>query len=208
MRSMGTKQEYLDALPAWDGVERIDTMLVDYLGSNNSRYVREVSRNMMLSAVACALDGTMVSPVIPLLVSHKPCGKSVFLRKLGSGYSEVMIGNITEKRLNRLAENLLVEMMAEGDALGSGCRNCRFLPVMTYNMMPDVGGSRRIMPVRVGRTDTGLAYVAEQKEIDQLWAEALAAFKNGEMPYAGAYDAEGRKEEEKPIIKRHPFGID
>ena len=30
-----TKQEYLQSLPKWDGVKRIDTMLRDYLGADS-----------------------------------------------------------------------------------------------------------------------------------------------------------------------------
>jgi hypothetical protein len=36
--------QYLDALPDWDGIQRVDTLLVDYFGAEDSKYTRAVTR--------------------------------------------------------------------------------------------------------------------------------------------------------------------
>src|SRR5690606_5171787 len=44
-------REYLEGL-TWDGQERIDTLLIDYLGAEDSCYTRAVTRKHMAAAVA------------------------------------------------------------------------------------------------------------------------------------------------------------
>lgn len=48
----------------------------------------------------------------------------------------------------------------------------------------------------------------DQEEADQLWAEAVAAYKRGEKPKGRITDIHGMKEETKPIPKKYPYGIE
>ena len=43
--------DYLNGLPAWDGTERVDSLLVDYLGASDNHYTREVTRRTLIAAV-------------------------------------------------------------------------------------------------------------------------------------------------------------
>lgn len=45
-------KEYLEGLPAWDGKKRLDTLLIDYLGAEDSTYTRAVMRKTLVAAVA------------------------------------------------------------------------------------------------------------------------------------------------------------
>ena len=49
-------RDYLNSLPAWDGVQRLDTLLVDYLGADDSEYVRAVTRKTLVAAVARVME--------------------------------------------------------------------------------------------------------------------------------------------------------
>lgn len=208
MNPAKTKRDYLNGLPAWDGKKRIDTMLVDYLGARDSAYVREVSRNMMITAVARSLDDDCCGSIAPLLVGPAACGKSTFIQKLGSGYSEA-VETVKGKTQRMLAKNLLAEVCGMDRSVAEMIhRSEPFLPVLTANALPDSFAGRRICPVHVGIHDTGRAFTAEQDEIDQLWAEAAAAYKGGEKPYVGTHDVEGRRAEEKPIPRKYPYGIE
>ena len=208
MSSAKTKQEYLKTLPKWDGVKRIDTMLIDYLGARDSAYVREVGRNMMITAVARSLDEDGCSAIAPLLIDPPACGKSTFIQKLGSGYSETVV-SVGAKTPRMLEKNLLVEVCGYDRCFMEMIhRNEPFLPILTANALPENFFSRRICPVHVCIHDSGRAFTVEQDEIDQLWAEATAAYQGGEKPYVGTRDAEGRSVEEQPIPKKHPYGID
>ena len=44
-------REYLSGL-VWDGVPRLDTLFIDYLGADDSSYTRAVTRKMFVAAVA------------------------------------------------------------------------------------------------------------------------------------------------------------
>lgn len=45
-------RDYLNGLPEWDGELRLDTLLVDYLGAEDTPYVRAVTRKTLVAAVA------------------------------------------------------------------------------------------------------------------------------------------------------------
>ena len=204
-----TKQEYLRGLPKWDGVKRIDTMLRDYLGAADSAYAREVSREMMISAVAKGMDECRVASLTPLLVGPSRTGKSTFIQRLCGGFSESLNAKPTVETVRKEIGNLMVEVNELSREVSEMIRrDYPFVIVITYNAMPGVTGNRRICPVRVGRTDSGRAFVMGQEEVDQLWAEAMAAYKHGERPKGRISDVYGMKEETKPIPKKYPYGIE
>ena len=209
-KTMKTKQEYLAALPKWDGVQRIDTMLRDYLGAADSEYVRAVSRNMMLTAIAKVKGDKPFCGNTPLLIGPSFCGKSVFIQKLGSGYSGLLTLPPTPRVIKALESNLIVELCGDSKADRDAVKTVApFLWVATTNQDICEGfTSRRICPVHVHRTDTGAAFVMEQDEVDLLWAEAIAAYEAGEEPYQGIGQYEGCEEECKPIPKKYPYGIE
>ena len=45
-------KDFLDGLPTWDAVPRVDALLIDYLGAEDSKYTRIVTRKLMCAAVA------------------------------------------------------------------------------------------------------------------------------------------------------------
>ncbi|WP_303015390.1 virulence-associated E family protein [Holdemania massiliensis] len=80
-RRFSSVLEYLEPLE-WDGVARIETLLVDYLGAEDSAYTREAMKNTLVGAVAriyrpgCKMDNALV------LIGLQGLGKSTFIRKL------------------------------------------------------------------------------------------------------------------------------
>ena len=40
-------KEYLNSLPNWDGIERLDLLLIDYLGAEDNKYSRAVLRKTL-----------------------------------------------------------------------------------------------------------------------------------------------------------------
>ncbi len=208
-KTMKTREEYLDGLPKWDGVKRIDTMLRDYLGAADRKYVREVSREMMLSAVSKTMDECHVVTLTPLLVGPSRIGKSTFLQRLCGGYCDGLNSRPTTGMVRNMTGNLLLEVNELSREVFEMIRyDHPFLIVITYNVMPVITGNHRICPVHVGRTDSGRAFVMDQEEADQLWAEAMDAYKRGERPKDRICDIHGMKEETKPMPKKYPYGIE
>lgn len=84
-------RDYLDNLPAWDGVQRIDTLLVDYLGADNTDYVRAVTRKTLIAAVRRIYrPGTKFDTVL-ILSGPQGTGKSTLFAKLaGDWFSDAL----------------------------------------------------------------------------------------------------------------------
>ena len=82
-RSYHPIREYLASLPPWDGVPRVDTLLIDYLGSPDNPYVRTVTRKTLVAAVrridrpGCKHDSMLV------LSGPQGIGKSTLIARLG-----------------------------------------------------------------------------------------------------------------------------
>lgn len=209
-KTMKTRDKFLEDLPKWDGEKRIDNILCHYLGAAESQYVRAVSRNMMLTAVAKVKGEEPFCGNTPLLIGPAGCGKSVFIEKLGRGYSALMSMVPTPRVIKALSGNLVVEMNPEfKDDTDVLKRQLPFLVVCTTNRdFEERFYGRRICPVHVHRTDTGAAFVMENSEVDMLWAEAVEAYESGERPYQGIGSFDGADEESMPIPRKYPYGIE
>lgn len=79
-------KEYLDNLPEWDGTKRIDTILTDYLGAEDSEYTRAVIRKTLAAAVARIYQpGTKFDSVL-ILNGPQGIGKSTLFAKLAGAW--------------------------------------------------------------------------------------------------------------------------
>lgn len=97
--------EYLDALPAWDEVPRIETLLIDYFGAEDSAYTRAVIKKTMAAAVARIYrPGTKFDSVL-ILNGPQGIGKSTFFAKLaGDWFSDSL--TLTDMKDKSGAEKL------------------------------------------------------------------------------------------------------
>jgi len=77
---------YLDSLPEWDGIKRVDTILTDYLGAEDSGYTRAVIRKTLAAAVARIYQpGTKFDSVL-ILNGPQGIGKSTLFAKLAGAW--------------------------------------------------------------------------------------------------------------------------
>lgn len=82
-RSYHPIREFIGALPEWDGIPRVDTLLVDYLGAADNAYVRSVTRKTLCAAVARVLTPGIKFDSMPVLNGPQGVGKSTLIAKLG-----------------------------------------------------------------------------------------------------------------------------
>jgi len=75
-------REYLDSLPEWDGKERLDTLLVRYLGADDNTYTREVIRKALTAAVARIYEPGIKFDYMVVLVGPQGAGKSTFFERI------------------------------------------------------------------------------------------------------------------------------
>ncbi|WMI82355.1 virulence-associated E family protein [Anaerotignum sp. MB30-C6] len=85
-RSYHPIKEYLDHLPEWDGIDRVETLLIDYFNATDNSYTRAVTRKMMVAAVARIYHpGTKFDSVL-ILNGPQGIGKSTFFAKLAGDW--------------------------------------------------------------------------------------------------------------------------
>lgn len=75
-------RDYLNALPAWDGEPRLDTLLCDYLGAEDSELNRAMTRKHFVAAVARVMFPGKKYDYILTLIGPEGIGKTTFVRNL------------------------------------------------------------------------------------------------------------------------------
>lgn len=74
--------EYLESLK-WDGIQRLDAMLIDYLNCPDEDYTREITRKTFVAAVKRIYEPGCKFDNILAIVGEQGCGKSTLVRKMG-----------------------------------------------------------------------------------------------------------------------------
>lgn len=98
-------REYFSSLPPWDGKRRVETLLVEYLGAEDSAYTRAVTRKTLAAAVARIYrPGTKFDSVL-ILNGPQGIGKSTLFGKLGKEWFSDSL-TLTDMRDKAAAEKL------------------------------------------------------------------------------------------------------
>jgi len=205
-------KEYLDSL-MWDGVERINTLFIDYLGAEDNSYVRTVTKKILVASVARVFRPGCKFDNMPVLSGPQGLGKSTIIKKLGREWYSDSLTTVNGKEAYEQLQGVWIiemgEMMATKKAdieatkhflsktediyrVAYGRRTSRFprqcVFIGTTNdreFLRDKTGNRRFWPIDVGiiTRKKNVFKDLTQYEIDQIWAEALELWKVGENLY-------------------------
>lgn len=98
-RSYHPIREYLKRLPTWDGIPRVDTLLIDYLGADNNDYVKAVTRKTLCAAVCRVLNPGCKFDSMLVLNGPQGIGKSTLIARLaGEWFSDSLSLNDTKDK--------------------------------------------------------------------------------------------------------------
>ena len=98
-------REFIESLPEWDKVPRVDTLLVDYLGASDSAYVRAVTRKTLCAAISRVLRAGCKFDSMLVLNGPQGVGKSTLIAKLaGEWFSDSL--NLGDTKDKTAAEKL------------------------------------------------------------------------------------------------------
>ena len=201
-------RDYLESL-VWDGMPRLDTLLIDYLGADDTPYVRAATRKTLTAGVARIYEPGVKFDSILVLNGPQGIGKSTFFARLGKKwYSDSLtIADMKDKtapeklqgywllEISELAgmKKMDVETVKSfitrtddkyrqsyGVSVESHPRSCIIVGTTNSDggFLRDITGNRRFWPVRV--SGSSILHPWDMKDIDQIWAEAVCAYRNGE----------------------------
>jgi predicted P-loop ATPase len=101
----------------WDGVPRMETLFIRYLGTEDNTYFREAARLFLIAAVARLYEPGHKFDYVPILEGHQGVGKSSFAETLAYGF----FGNLNAAMddLPRLGDNMSGNVIMEIPELSS-----------------------------------------------------------------------------------------
>ena len=88
-----------------DGVKRVDTLLVKYLGAEDNIYTREATRKTLVAAVARTMNPGIKFDTVLVLNGPQGIGKSTLFSKLGGKFFSDSL-SISDMRDKTAAEKL------------------------------------------------------------------------------------------------------
>ncbi len=199
-------REWFESLPKWDGIPRIESLLVHYFAAKDTAFVRAVGRNLMIAAVARIFQPGCKHDHVVVFEGSQGIGKSTSISTLfGETWTTTSRSDISSKdfvsgilgfwavelsELNALRRSQVEAIKAVVSALEDDIRlpyrrDTKRYPrqavfIATTNedsYLKDSTGNRRFWPIRCGgKIDLG----GIRRDRDLLWTEALHRFRQGE----------------------------
>lgn len=204
-------RNYLSGL-VWDGVPRVDTLLTDYLGAEDTAYTRASIRKVLVAAVARVFRPGVKFDCMIILAGNQGIGKSTFWKNLGlnwysdslstfegkeasellQGYWIIEVGELAG--LNRSEMNTIKGFLSKQEDIYRAPYGRRTIPhprrcilVGTTNdteFLRDKTGNRRFWPIDLGKQRvTKNVWKDMPLEVSQIWAEAVDMYKKAEPLY-------------------------
>ncbi len=204
-------KQYLDSL-TWDGTERVDTLLVDYMGAENTPYVRAVTRKTLCAAVARIYEPGVKFDSMLVLNGPQGMGKSTFYALLGKEWfsDSLSIADMRDKTAAEKLQGYWILEIAEMNgikkvdvetvksfisrqddkfrqAYGTVVESHPRSNIIVGSSNADSGFLRDITGNRrfwpVEVTGRGKHHPWELVDVDQVWAEAIERYRAGEELY-------------------------
>lgn len=200
-------QEYLKSL-SWDGIPRVDTAFIDYLGAADSIYTREAANIMFAAAVYRVFEPGIKFDLVITVIGPQGTGKSTFFKKLGrSWFSDTFTTFQGKEAFEQIQGVWMLEMgelsglrKADIEAVKSFIskgedmyrpaygrtvevypRQCIFVGTTNEpDFLLDPTGNRRFIPIDSHpEKATKSIFDDLDNEVDQLWAEAYQIYLTG-----------------------------
>lgn len=204
-------KDYLTALE-WDKTPRLDTVLSDYLGADDTPYTRAVARKSLTAAVARVMQPGCKYDYVPVFVGPQGIGKSTFLATLGKSWFSDSLQSFEGKEAAEMIQGVWINELGEmtgytrsetntikqflskrediyrqayGRRTGRYPRKCVFFGTCNqFEFLKDLTGNRRFWPVDVGKHKPKKDIWNDlPAEVDQIWAEAVMRWRIGEPLY-------------------------
>ncbi|MYL41806.1 virulence-associated protein E [Virgibacillus massiliensis] len=169
--------DYLLGL-TWDGVKRLDTLFIDYLGAVDTPYTRAVARKSFTAAVARAMQPGIKYDTMPVLTGAQGAGKTTLIQKMGMAWFSNSLESFEGKEAAELLQGQWIVEVGEMSAYNKSDlntikgflsrtedqyraayarktekhpRRCVFFGTSNrYDYLKDATGGRRFWPIDIG----------------------------------------------------------
>lgn len=205
-------REYICA-QKWDGIPRVNTLLIDYFGAEDNAYTRAAIRKTLVAAVARVFEPGIKFDTALILVGEQGTYKSTFVKKLGmEWFSDTFTTVQGKESFEQIQGAWLIEMAelsglkkaevesikhyiskredmfrpAYGRTVETYKRQCVFFGTTNNkDFLRDPTGNRRFMPIDVRPEYVTKSVIDDltQDEVDQIWAEAYQLYLAKEPLY-------------------------
>ena len=202
-------QDYLNGLH-WDGVERLDTLVIDYLGARDDELTRAMTRKHFTAAVARIMDPGVKYDYVLTLIGPEGSGKSTLVRTMGRNkwFTDSLTSIDGKEAMEQLRGKWLIEMgeltnykkstseaykaflskqddsfrPAYGRKGETYLRECVFFATTNEKtFLKGDTGNRRFWVIECNAVPAIKdPWEDLPEEVDQLWAEAVHRWKEGE----------------------------
>lgn len=203
-------RDYLKGVE-WDGIGRLGSLFIDYLGAADNYYVREVTTMTFIAGVKRVFEPGCKYDHITVLVGAQGTHKSTIIRKMGMPWYSNSLTTVHGKEAYEQLRGVWImehaELAALNKAESEAVKNFidkpedRYRPAYgkrlenyprqilffgtsnTRDFLRDPTGARRFLPitVRVGKPSRNVFRDLTQGEIDQIWAEAYVLYREGHI---------------------------
>lgn len=210
MNTIHPVKDYLRGLE-WDGVERLDTLLVDYLAAEDTEYTRAVTRKAFTAAVARIMRPGCKFDYVLVLAGPQGRGKSTLINKMScgwftdslagigtkeayegiQGYWLIELGELAAMRKTEIevTKNFISKQVDSyrapyGRRVEDHKRQCVFFGTTNSSaFLRDDTGNRRFWPVRLHDAAPARTVWDDLTPdiVHQLWAEAVTRYQEGEV---------------------------
>lgn len=204
----------------WDGVERAETLFIDYLGANDDRYIRETTRKWLAGSVARVYQPGVKFEIIPILQGNQGIGKSTIASKIGGTYFtdslqglgnskddyQMLIGTwiVELGELSSMSSTKVETIKGFTSATEDKIRLPYERITQTFKRtvsfigttnpkeyLKDLTGNRRFFPIPLEKDKAKKdVFKLDDETIQQIWAEAYCYYKAGEKLFIPHDDVE------------------
>lgn len=216
-------RNYLNSLK-WDGVPRLDRLIIDYVGAEDNELNRVMTRKHFTAAVARVMKPGCKYDYCLIIAGAEGIGKSTLFNVMGGDwFSDSLVTMEGTKGMEQARNGWVIELPelgsikrsdveqvkayisrqndmyrpAYGSVVEAHPRQCVFCGTTNEgHFLKGDTGNRRFWVIKVDASlrrfdDTRQALEADR---DQLWAEALQRYREGEKLYLSrALEEEARK---------------
>ena len=189
----------------WDGIRRMENLFIDYLGADATAYHRETAVKMLVAAVARVYEPGHKFDFVVILEGVQGKRKSTFIETLAYGWFAELEGDLHDRKamVEKMQGAWILEIpelqgfskaevtlikgllsarqdkvrMAYGRRATIFKRQCIFMGSTNEGeYLRDPTGARRFWPIACS-PEGSIDITRLQREVPQIWAEALVAYR-------------------------------